>query len=84
MSYDDGIKKFTGYAPWIVSPDEVEPISNILAKFAARLDPHLDESEMFDMIYEWLDQTDINTINVVDLVTMLKTTAYNPKHDTLH
>ena len=76
--------KTVDYNPWCISVDEAEAASVVLAKFAVLLDPHIDQDEAQEIILGWLDETDLNSVNVIDLVAMLRCTVYNSKWDTLH
>lgn len=76
--------KTVEFHPWIITPDETEQASIVLAKFAVLLEPNIDQDEAQDIILAWLDETDLNVVNVIDLVSMLRCTIYNSKFDTMH
>ena len=61
-----------------------ETLAAVLAKMATCIDPNIDETESFEIAFDFLREADLNVINVVDLVALFRCTCYNPKHDILH
>ena len=72
------------FEPWIIDTHDIETAATVLAKFAVLLDPHIDQDEAQDILLEWLDTANLDVINVVDVVALLRCTIYNSKFDTMH
>lgn len=69
------------FANWHIAPDQIEVAATVVARLAALCNPEMDEAECFEIALDFISDSELNVVNVQDLVAMFKCTCFNPKYD---
>lgn len=72
------------FTSWTIDDKDIPVAATVLAKFACLINPNIDEYEAYEITEDFMKEVDLNVVNVVDLVAMLKCTIYNEKFDKMH
>ncbi len=71
------------FTSWHINTEDTLVAATIIARMAALIDPNMDEGECFEIAEDFLNSTELNIVNITDLIAMFRCTAPN-KSDVFH
>ncbi len=75
MNYLTAIKAYS------VPANDRELVAALFARFAMFFDAEITEWEAFELIEDFLNQNDLDMMNIETLAKLVKTTKFDPEYD---